>query len=197
MKYPHFRNAASSVFPTVKWTGGGAIHASVALQSELPVPPRASREIMHVMLQANFPGMIMNKLLHLFPGVEWLLSPEEFSTLVLVDFHRMLRGQGAVATEKRLRNPVTNNVFHRIALKPDAEFVGGIRFWATPAIDRKTLVGFRFRLQELIGEPARQQVREHIRAQIEALEAEMIDIKEYAATLPEATKVKLTNYEQF
>lgn len=197
MKYSHFRSAATVVFPGAKWTGGGPIHASHATTSRINLPVNAAREILHVMMKSDFPTVVTKHLRRMFPGMEWILADEEFATLLYADFYRVLRGQSTVETNLRLRNPVTNSVFHRVALKPDSDFVGGIRFWVEHVDRNKMNVGFRFRLQELSGDKERQQVRERIRAQVEALEAEMIDIKEFVATLPETTKIKLTNYEHF
>lgn len=177
----HFLTKAKEVFPSAQFTGGSSIHASLARNVQMQAPWDQPRLILKSLKHADFPGMIYRLLIKSFPGMEWLMTDEDFSNLLLVDFHRLLEGQGTQETEFRLTNPTTGNKFHRITLIPDQDIVGGIRVWLMPAGDNLVHIGFRFRMESLYGEGEHKKVRQKAATQVLELEQAVNDLKDYVA----------------
>lgn len=142
-----FKEKVSSVFPQAEWTGGSSIHVSIARSAEVPMAFDEPRKIMAEMLHQNFGGYVYRTIVKYCPDMEWLMPVEEFQSLLMVDFYRMLHGQGAIHTEKRLKNPKTGNVFHRVTLMEQHALVGGIRVWIMPGNVDTISIGWRFRLE--------------------------------------------------
>lgn len=175
-----FIDKASKVFPDAKWTGGGNIHASIARQGAAPLPFGNPRLVMKSLLETHFPSVIQRVILKNCPGMEWLMSNDDFESLLLVDYYRLLHGNSTMETKYRLKNPHTGNLFHRISLVPEHDMVGGIRVWIFPMTEEDLQIGFRFRLETLKGESEYTSARK--KAQQQALEVndEMVIIKEFA-----------------
>jgi len=176
----YFKEQASLVFPTAVWTGGSEIHASVAMGGTIDKFKFSEpRKIMAALKSNHFGGYVMRCINKHCPGMEWLMSAQDFEDLLLADFYRFLHGQGAVETQKRLKNPKTGNVFHRVALIEAHKMVGGVRVWLTNLDDEAIHIGFRFRLEAQTTEST------HVRGQavtlVESLEEETANIKEYVA----------------
>jgi hypothetical protein len=177
----YFKDKASQIYPEAVWTGGGPIHASIARNGEVPLSWDDKSLIMRTLIKDEFPGRIERTIVKACPDMEWLMNSESLSNLVLVDYYRLLCGSSTMATKHRLKNPSTGNYFHRISLNPKEDFVGGVRVWITPMTEDQCQIGFRFRLESLIGEDEHTKVREKASAQVLELEAEMIEIKEFIA----------------
>lgn len=193
-----FLQKATERFPHAKWTGGGAIHASIYRQGEVPIPFSKPRVIMKSLMESQFCLSIMRVIVKNCPDMEWLMSPEQFEQLLLVDYHRLLKGGTTQETKFRLKNPSTGNLFHRCSLVPDSDMVGGVRVWVadigawSTEEGGGTQLGFRFRLESLYGESEHKKVRQKAAEQVIENEAEMSEIKEYV----EAEKVQAVQIEE-
>lgn len=152
MSYSSFKERASVQFPSAKWTGGGAIHASIARASLIDVPYSATRKVIQLLDSHNIGGKIYSVISRHCPNMEWLFSHEQLHDLLMVDAYRMLHGQGAASTPKSLVNPRTKNVFHRVSLVEEAGMVGGVRIWLQRSPILTVSFGWRFRLEEQVSE---------------------------------------------
>lgn len=175
----HFKEKASLVFPKAEWTGGSSIHASIARGATIPFSFSEPRKLMAALKHQNFGGYVYRTILKYCSDMEWLMSADDFQSLLLVDFYRMLHGQGAVETEKRLKNPKTGNVFHRITLVESSGIVGGIRVWLIPEDEGHCTIGWRFRLEDQVSESSN--IRAKAIELAKSLETEMELIEAYVA----------------
>jgi hypothetical protein len=159
----YFKAYASAVFPDAVWTGGSDIHASIARGGL--VPSTDLNLILKSMVANGFFGYIQRVMNKHCPGMEWIISPEDFENLLLLDSHRLAHGQETLETKARLRNPSTGNYFHRVTILEDKNIVGGVRVWLDPVSDG-TQVGFRYRLERIIpeGEETQEEAAQRIRA---------------------------------
>jgi hypothetical protein len=159
----YFKAYASAVFPDAVWTGGSDIHASVARGGL--VPSADMNLILKSMVANGFFGYIQRVMNKHCPGMEWIISPEDFENLLLLDCHRLAHGQETLETKARLRNPSTGNYFHRVTILEDKNIVGGVRVWLEPVFGG-TQVGFRYRLERIIpeGEETQEEAAQRIRA---------------------------------
>lgn len=133
----------SKLFPNVAWTGGSSIHVSFYRSSSMK--DMGDDEALKTLYYGQVGRTIWSLLQDKFGACEFILSRTEFVNLFLVDAVRHLKGQGDSYSPKKLKNPNTGNVFHRIAFLED--IMGGIRFWC----DRHhggIEVGFRFRIEK-------------------------------------------------
>lgn len=184
----HFKEKASLVFPKAEWTGGSSIHASIARGATIPLSFSEPRKLMAVLKHQNFGGYVYRTIVKYCPDMEWLMPVEDFQNLILVDFYRLLHGQGTLATEKRLKNPKTGNVFHRTTLVETSSIVGGIRVWLVPEDEDSCTIGWRFRLEDQVSESVN--IRAKAVELAKSLEPEIELIAEYAAKeKPEGTKL--------
>lgn len=167
------RQEASLLFPTVSWTGGSHIHASLAKGAYLPINVFNATETLYTISKANVGLVIWKELQHHFGHMEWLEERDSFINLFMVDMRRQLDGKPALQTPDQLRNPDTGSVFHRMALLN--EWVGGVRWWIDPAGDGCHL-GFRFRLEKLSGEDEEVSVRETARIRAELVQEEVAEV---------------------
>lgn len=175
-----FKDKAQTLFPNVHFTGGSYKHASWARAGEADLDWDKKRLIMKSLKETEFPGSVYRAILKNFPNMEWLMTPEEFDSLLLVDFYHLLKGMPTTETKMRLQNPSTGNFFHRITLIPDHDVVGGIRVWILP-IGNGIQIGFRYRMEPLSGETEHKKVRQKAAQHVLELEEEMSEIKEYVA----------------
>lgn len=178
----HFKTKATEVFPNAQWTGGSAIHASIARSGEAPLDFSKSRLVMKSLKESDVPAMVERVIRKNCPEMEWLMTSEDFSNLLLVDFYRLLKGQATMETKARLTNPTTGNKFHRISLVPEHDFVGGVRVWLMPMYNDYLQIGFRFRLESLYGESEHKKVRQKASEQVLELAD---DIKEISTVIEE------------
>jgi hypothetical protein len=177
----YFPAKASEVFPKGVWTGQSNIHVSVARHGEAPLPWSNKRLIMKSLLETHFVGSIQRLIMKMCPNMEWLMEPEDFENLLLVDFHRLLHGQSTLETKARLTNPSTGNKFHRITLLPQEDIVGGIRVWIIPIGSNDIQIGFRYRMESLVGESEHAKVRQKAMQQVIEVNDQMIEIKEFVS----------------
>ena len=133
-------------------------------------------------------------------SMEFLLDEQTFANLFLVDVDRNLQGKPTSISPNRIQNPVTGNLFHRIALKPP--FVGGVRFWAEDSYG-STQIGFRFRIVRLENEDDEVNVREEARVRseevlkdIDVVYEDMMDIQEPPKQATEHVKQLVKNMEK-
>lgn len=178
----YFKEKASIIFPSAVWTGGSSIHASIAKEGVLPVGSHEPRKFLAVVKHANIIGQIARTIIKNCPSLEWLMSMEDFQSLLMVDLHRMLQGQGAITTDKSLTNPKTGNVFHRVALLEAEGIVGGIRVWVHLLTNEACLLGWRFRLERQDTETIT--IREKASNLAKSLEQEFDLIEQYVAKEP-------------
>lgn len=174
----HFKHKAQTLFPLVQFTGGSSIHASFARQGEAPLDWDKKRLIMKSLKDSEFPASVYRTIMKNFPNMEWLMTAEEFDQLLLVDFYRLMKGLPTSETQARLHNPSTGNLFHRISLIPAHDIVGGVRVWINPIGDG-IQIGYRFRLESLVGEHEHKKIRQLAAAQVLELEDSMVEIKEF------------------
>lgn len=174
-----FQQKASTVFPNAVWTGGSAIHASIARFGAIPVSLNNPQAMMAAVLKSNLGSYIHRVIEKHCPGMEWLMSQEAFESLVRVDLYRRAMGKPTKETEKRLQNPVTGNYFHRITLMEEHGIVGGVRIWLEPLTEEESSFGFRFRLEAQ--EHEAKKIRVKAEQLVAELEPEMVEIKEFVA----------------
>lgn len=133
------------MFPSVKWNGSSDIHRSICRDKAIPEDKGEFVKVMTLLVHGQFAEQLWGALQENFSSLDWMLSADEFRALVLVDIYSHLTGQGDSKSEKKIKNPKTGNVFHRLAIKDD--IVTGIRFWVGGWGNNMT-IGFRFRLAE-------------------------------------------------
>lgn len=189
---PYFKEKASGLFPKAVWTGGSAIHASIARQGLIPLPFDKPRIIVASLEKFHFGSYVQRTIIKMVPDMEWLLTPEEFQDLLHLDYYRMLKGMGSLATKQKLKNPSTGNVFHRVALMEEHKIVGGVRVWISDAGANQINIGWRFRLEEQVQESGK--VRAKARVLVESFVEESVELKEYAA---QETSEKVLALEEF
>lgn len=201
----YFKSYASSLFPDAKWTGGSDIHASIARNADLPLEynPENVNKVLKAAVDTGFYGYLQRVINKHCPGMEWIISPDDFENLLLLDMHRLAHGLPTTETKARLQNPATGNYFHRITLLEDKNIVGGIRVWLEPGGygGSSIRVGFRFRLERIIPEgtetmedaAARIRVRTSQQVLEEASEAEALkeNLKE---TVTEGEQIMIEQY---
>jgi hypothetical protein len=175
----HFKEKASLIFPKAEWTGGSSIHASIARAAAVPLPFNDPKIVMATLVHQNFGGYVYRTILKYCPDMECLMSVEDFQNLLLVDFYRLLHGQGTKETEKRLKNPKTGNVFHRVTLVEASGIVGGIRVWLMPETNSTSNIGWRFRLEDQVSESVN--IRAKAIELTKTLEPEVEIITEYVS----------------
>lgn len=158
----------AKIFPGTPWTGKSGIHRSLAASLHLS-KQLTPRQVMKLLIHQNAGKKVWNLLHKYFDMMEWLVSEEEFTALMLQDVYGHLQGQGSTKSPKMLKNPVTGNVFHRMALVSD--IVGGIRYWTHGYQE----ICFRFRLERQMEEEDK--TRNTIRAMAEAAVVVMEDLK--------------------
>lgn len=169
----------TSIFPKAVWTGGSSIHASIARWGILPFAFEDRRKVMAVLLARGFSGYVYRTIVKNCPDMEWLMSTEDFESLLMADYYRFLHGKGAVDTLKNLMNPLTGNIFHRVALLEKHKVVGGVRVWIKPHGPGELVIGWRFRLEEQ--KEASAKIRVNAQQLAASLETEMVVIKEFVA----------------
>jgi hypothetical protein len=188
----HFKEKASLQFPNAEWTGGSSIHASIARAASVPLPFSNPRLIMKTLVTQNFPGYVYRTIIKYCPDMEWLMGVDDFSNLLLVDFYRLLHGQGTMETQKRLKNPKTGNVFHRITLLEAAGIVGGVRVWLMPDDSTNINIGWRFRLEDQVSESIN--IRQKAIELAKSLEPEVELIAEYVAKETKESSLQLESF---
>jgi hypothetical protein len=164
-----FSTVASKAFPNVDWLGNSDIHVSVAFSATLPLGD--SKAVIAILEKAGVASNIYRHLNKKFEGLTWLLEPAEFDAVFMVDCYNHLRGKSDSRSPNKLKNPMTGNYFHRIALKDD--LVCGIRFWCDKGWgDDEVHFGFRFRIQRLDEEEedTRRRTRDEALEAVEQLE---------------------------
>jgi hypothetical protein len=183
----YFKNYASVVFPNAVWTGGSGIHASVARGGVIPgVPfPEKAKLILKSMVDSGFFQYVQRVMNKHAGGMEWIISPEDFENLLLLDLHRLSNGLPTTETKARLQNPSTGNYFHRVTLLEDKNIVGGVRVWIEGSYDGEdTQIGFRYRLERIIPEgeetqeDAAQRIRQRTSQQVLEEASEALFLKE-------------------
>lgn len=158
----------AALFPRVQWTGGSDIHRSLVLVFEMQNLHDAG-DVLKAAYHAKLGAMVWEFYHEKFGKLQWELPQEEFEALIFTDLYRHLHGDGDTQNPKKLKNPVTGNVFHRVAKLQD--IAGGVRLWL--ADDKICL---RFRLAEA-GDDHEQEVKKTRVKSINAL-AEQQKIKD-------------------
>lgn len=162
-------------FPEVAWTGESEIHVSLAAQGPIPLPFHAAKTILKAFDKAKIGGVLWRMFYAKFPDTEWLMDSDEFHKLLMADCARFLAGMGPLETPHKLRNPVTGNRFHRMALFK--EMVGGCRFWLEPSMGDNVIFGYRFRWEALTSADEEENVREDARERIRLAAEEYVKVE--------------------
>lgn len=172
------------LWPSVTWTGSSNIHRSLMLEKQFKVDYEKTGELITLLSHGQYPEQLYGLFQDTFMGAEFLLSPDEFRSLCLLDYYRHMTGKGDSHTEKKLTNPMTGSKFHRMALIND--FVGGVRFWANPSYyNSGTILGLRFRWE---GKTEDEEItRIKVREKVEVDSAEWEEVKA-AINIPEPTE---------
>lgn len=161
----NFGEKVAIVFPG-KWTGGSTIHRSVALgimTLEDTTPKKIIAKVLHFKLGVRLWDFLHKR----FPALEWMVSEEEFTALMLKDIYSHLTTGKSTQTTKMIKNPDTGNIFHIMANYGD--IIGGIRYWC----NRGTIC-FRFRLAQQFEVDVK--TRTNIRQTVEEAVAEVKEI---------------------
>jgi hypothetical protein len=179
-----FKGYAQQLFPYAQFTGGSSIHASIGRAGIIPVDMGSQANlILKSMVRSEFFQYIQRVMNKHCPGMEWLITPEDFENLLLLDAHRILNGLPTSETKTRLQNPQTGNYFHRVTMMEDKNVVGGIRVWIESR-SGGTEVGFRFRLEPIVAEGTESQeeaalrIRQKTAHTIVEVNEEIVEIKE-------------------
>jgi hypothetical protein len=188
----YFKMYASELFPYAQWTGGSNIHASIGRNARVPVSmAEQGNLILKSMVRSEFFQYIQRVMNKHCPGMEWLITPEDFENLLLLDAHRQINGLPTTETKARLQNPQTGNYFHRVTMLEDKNVVGGIRIWIESASnygEPATNIGFRYRLERIIpeGEETQEEaalkIRQRTAHTIVEVNEEIVEIKELIET---------------
>lgn len=184
-----FISKMSALFPSARWTGGSAIHASVAGVVSIPVKFKNRSLILLVLEQAKIGARIYKNLTKVFGKMEWLTDQQTFEKLFLVDVNLSLQGLQTSESRGRIRNPVTGNLFHRIALMPP--YIGGVRFWTLQDLWGNAIIGYRFRLVEQMGEEEQENVREESRRRSSEVDLEVQSVYDCILEVSEPQKVQV------
>lgn len=128
--------------------------------------------------------------------VDWVISPSDFMMLYMTDLIRALNGLPPSASEDKLKNPSTGNVFHRIGFKGD--YVIGFRvLWEGFGSNRQ--LGIRYRIEKLdeAKETTTERIRERIKISTEEYNSvsHQIDIAEPPPLLTQAINEKVYELE--
>lgn len=139
-------------FPEVQFTGQSPRHRSLAGRLQLKGTFDNEKQLMTAVYHAKLGDFLWEYYHEAFPELNWQVSQEEFTMIVLVDVYRHLMKQGDSKLATKIKNPSTGNVFHRLATLDD--MVGGIRLWnghndQTNDGEGCTEWGFRFRIAGL------------------------------------------------
>lgn len=182
-----FHDAASAMFPDAKWTGGSHIHVSFARDWFIGLDSKDYKLILSMLKKHDVGWSIWRLLNKNFDKFVWLITGEEFVNLFLVDCYRHLKGKPDSESPNKLKNPVTGNRFHHIALIDD--YVGGVRFWCDSYIPGQTNLGFRFRIERTkeVEEETRRRARERAVEANEEIEIVLDDIMEVKEPTKELT----------
>lgn len=140
-----FGHKASSIWPEVMWHGQSNIHVSRSFNACIQLGADQWALVLKIIAVDNTVARVWRHLQKTFPGFVWLITPEEFASILMVDCYRHLKGELDSESPNKLKNPDTGSVFHRIALL-DESVVGGIRFWCDSTGDY-TVFGWRFRIE--------------------------------------------------
>jgi hypothetical protein len=175
-------------FPNVNWTGSSDIHRSHFMERVLPVPFEKKNETMTLVVHGHLAEQMWDMYQEMFPDSEWLLSPDEFKKLTLLDVYRHLNGEGDSFTEKKLVNPSTGNQFHRLVIHGD--LIGGIRYWAHGAYDYRTAIGWRFRWERLAEDEDTVRIKTRNKVEVAVEEWEKIAAK---LAIPEPTEAQIAD----
>lgn len=189
-----YASIMSQHFPQVEWTGESGIHVSYAAQAILPIPFHEAKTLLKVLDKAKIGGTLWRRFYSMFPETEWLLDSDEFHKLLMADMARFLAGLGPLETPHKLRNPVTGNRFHRMALFK--ENVGGCRFWLEPTMGERTMFGFRFRWESLKSADEEENVREDARERIRIAAEEYQKVENTIMDVAEPPQDQLHMIEQ-
>lgn len=186
-----FFDTLSKEFPDVEWTGSSDIHVSWAVQTNLPISFDNKSKLLKLFDHVKMGEKIFRMLLGKFPQAEFLLGTDEFHKLFMADAARFLSGLGSLETPNKLKNPVTGNKFHRIALLKD--FVGGFRFWLEPQYSGINF-GFRFRWEGLL-DNEEENVREDARERVRLAEEEYVTVEKTIMDIAEPPKEAVAAFE--
>jgi len=146
-KEPSVAALCHHLFPSVSFDGGSDIHASICddrIFNYYGHPAYALVKGIHRFgLAATFSETIMSK----FSKMEFLISSIDLQEIMLGDIYKYLTNSYTLGGRGTLKNPVTGNYFHKIAVM--GNLVGGVRAWAYTIGDR-LVIGFRFRLEKRV-----------------------------------------------
>lgn len=178
----HFVQEVSAVFPKAHWTGRSSLHVSMARYSAKWSSKLPKAEVLAALLRCHRGVKIYHDLQQFFEGMEWLLDAGTFEKLFLIDVSRALSGLPPSNSDEQLRNPITKNLFHRIALCPP--YIGGIRFWVQSEGSVKKAC-YRFRIVKQLGISEQHKVREESRNRESQVAEEFEDVYACILEVPE------------
>lgn len=176
----------AQTFPEVQWTGSSDIHRSHFMEKVVPVSFDKKNETMTLVVHGHLVEQLWDMYQEMFPDSEWLLSPEEFKQLTLLDVYRHLNNEGDSFTDKKLVNPATGNQFHRLVIHDG--LIGGIRYWAHGAYDYRTAIGWRFRWEKLPEDEESVRIKARNKVEVAVEEWEKIAA---ALAIPEPTEAEM------
>lgn len=187
-----FSTTANKYFPDVQWMGGSDIHVSIAWNAAMPFDSQTqSKELLSLLEKQNVGLAIYRSLHKKFKDLVWIISPDEFNAIFLVDCYNHMHSKSDSRSPGKIKNPHTGNYFHRVAVIGD--LVCGVRFWCDPYTEGETMLGFRFRIQGL--DEAEDETRRRSRGEaIEAVEA-MEQLETYMMDVAEPPQSKVKQVE--
>lgn len=179
-----FNAVANKYWPGTEWNGNSDMHVSVCFNGTIPLSATSQqKQILHLLESKNVGSYIFRHLSKRFSKLTWILTPEEFTAVFLVDCYRHMNGESDSRSPKKIKNPNTGNVFHRVAVVDD--IVCGIRFWCDPCGD-ETILGWRFRITKM--DEAEEETRRRTRElSVEAVE-QMDELHEFIFDVKEPSE---------
>lgn len=197
MQGKHVKQMAKARWPTVHFTGGSTIHASHSTGTDVAwIDPQDPRLTFHNIRDSKAIQKMWNQVNSMFGDMEFMVDYDQFRDMLLLDFSLLAEGKPTHRSHDRLRNPVTGNRFHRIALS--TPFVGGIRVWFDrPHTPRNCWLYYRFRLE--IPEETQGKIRAKAAEKVKQVELEMETVYETMGIVAEPPKEegeKLTVLEE-
>lgn len=183
---------ASALAPSVVWHGLSNIHVSVYQNQAVKASPPV---VFKALYQTKYATKVYRFLMHRFGNFEWLLSQAQFEDRCYVDFWNHSKGLGDSQHDSKLVNPVTKNVFHRVAVGNG--LVCGVRFWLEPSDEdpKLCMLGFRFRIQALEEEVEVIRLRVLEQAIEDKTTMEQIEVEFNSAPVKKLATIKLREIE--
>lgn len=163
-----------TTFPNVPWTGSSRIHRSLRGWVEIVGSEGDFHAKVTSVCKTQLGGILWGFITEKFSAFNWLINEDQFKDILLTDVARHLHEMGDTQHPQKLKNPKTQNVFHRLSVKDS--MVGGLRVWLQKNHDSNDLhVCFRFRIEEKLPDEV---VKTRAQLSVKDAEKQKIELEE-------------------